>query len=294
MTEQSDKIANDAQAKYWNTKAGDTWTQNQAVMDRFLSVVGRRLFEHAGIKSGERVLDIGCGTGATVLAAMDAVGPGGMVMGIDLSHAMLNLARDRAVTHRPENGSEAELRLEIADAQTKSFPAGDFDLLHSRFGVMFFEDPTAAFANLLTALRPEGRLCFVCWRGPGENPWFSIPRNAAIKFLGEPEATPPRTPGPMAFADTDYVKEILSGAGFQGITISSETVDLIPKPDLGEAADHALNIGPAQRILALHDPSPETVAAIRAEIESQLSPYYDTDEAKVPANLHFVHARRPR
>jgi SAM-dependent methyltransferase len=225
---------------------------------------------------------------------MDAVGPEGLVMGIDLSHPMLDLARERADAHRTEARTTVELRLDVLDAQTCNFPAGDFDLLYSRFGVMFFEDPIAAFANLLTALRPGGRLCFVCWRGLGENPWFSIPRNAAIKFLGEPKAAPPRAPGPMAFADTDYVTEILTGAGFQDITISSETVDLIPKSSLREAAEHALHHGPASRLLALHDPSPETVAAIRDEIESQLSPYYGVGVAKVPGGLHFVQARRPR
>lgn len=290
MTETPKAVANSAQSEYWNAKAGDAWTQNQAIMDRLLSGPGRRLFEHAAIKAGERVLDIGCGTGATVLAAADAVGPEGGVLGIDLSHAMLDLARSRAKQH----AGTAELMFEIADAQSHQFAAGRHDLLLSRFGVMFFEDPTAAFANLLTALRPGGRLCFVCWAPMAENPWFFIPRDAAIKFLGAPEAAPPRAPGPLAFADTDYVTEILTGAGFRDISVLSETVDLTPISDLIEAADYALNMGPASRIIENHDPSPETLAAIGAEIESRLSVYYDgTDEARVPSSLHFVQARRP-
>ena len=158
---------------------------------------------------------------------------------------------------------------------------------------MFFENPTAAFANLSTALRPGRRLCFVCWAPMAENPWFYIPREAAIKFLGAPEAPPPRAPGPLAFADTGYVTEILTDAGFQDISISSETVDLTPLSELAKAAGHALNMGPATRIIAPHNPPPETLAAIGAEIESQLSVYYGTDEARVPGSLHFVQARRP-
>ena len=289
MTETPKEVANSAQSAYWNAKAGEAWTKNQAIMDRLLSLPGRRLFEHAAIKAGERVLDVGCGTGATVLAAADAVGPGGAVLGIDLSHAMLDLARGRAKKH----GGTAELTFEIADAQIHRFAAGRHDLLLSRFGVMFFDDPTAAFTNLSTALRPGGRLCFVCWAPMAENPWFFIPRDAAIKFLGAPEAPPPRAPGPVAFGDTDYVTEILTGAGFEDISISSETVDLTPISDLVEAAAHALNAGPASRIIADHDPSPETRAVIGAEIESQLSVYYGTDGARVPGSMHFVQARRP-
>ena len=132
------------------------------------------------------------------------------MLGIDLSHPMLGLARARA-----QADGVANLALEIADGQSHAFEPGAVDLLQSRFGVMFFENPMAAFANLLTALRPGGRLGFVCWGGLADNPWFYIPRTAAIRHLGEPEAMPPRAPGPMAFADAGYVTEILSGAGFQ-------------------------------------------------------------------------------
>ena len=187
MTETPKEVANSAQSAYWNAKAGEAWTKNQAIMDRLLSLPGRRLFEHAAIKAGERVLDVGCGTGATVLVAADAVGPGGAVLGIDLSHAMLDLARGRAKKH----GGTAELTFEIADAQIHRFAAGRHDLLLSRFGVMFFDDPTAAFTNLSTALRPGGGCASSVGRQWPRTPGFSSPRcrDQVSRCAGSPTAT---------------------------------------------------------------------------------------------------------
>ncbi|MBT3533153.1 MAG: methyltransferase domain-containing protein [Rhodospirillaceae bacterium] len=289
MAEQPDTIANTAQFEYWNATAGDKWTENQKVSDRLLSTLAERLFQHAAIQPGEMVMDIGCGTDATALFAARAVGPDGGVLGIDLSHAMLGLARTRAEA----GGEAANLVLEIADAQSHAFAQGTFDLLQSRFGVMFFDDPTAAFANLLGALRPGGRLCFVCWGPLAKNPWFKIPRDAAVKFLGPPKAAPPHAPGPLAFSDTDYVDRILSAAGFAEIQINTEASELVPPSTVADAATGALSRGPAARMIGVHKPPPETVAAIRAEIERGLSPYYVTDNPRVPAYLHFVLARRP-
>jgi SAM-dependent methyltransferase len=182
------------------------------------------------------------------------------------------------------------LALEIADGQSHAFEPGAVDLLQSRFGVMFFENPMAAFANLLTALRPGGRLGFVCWGGLADKPWFYIRCTAAIRHLGEPEAMPPRAPGPMAFADAGYVTEILSGAGFRNIEIKTETCDLIGASSLAETAALALNVGPASRLIKLHYPAPDIIAAISAEIEAELAPYQSADGVRIPARLNFVQA----
>ena len=155
---------------------------------------------------------------------------------------------------------------------------------------MFFENPMAAFANLLTALRPGGRLGFVWWGDLADNPWFCIRCTAAIRHLGEPEAMPPRAPGPMAFADAGYVTEILSGAGFRNIEIKTETCDLIGASSLAETAALALNVGPASRLIKLHYPAPDIIAAISAEIEAELAPYQSADGVRIPARLNFVQA----
>ncbi|MDA1101366.1 MAG: methyltransferase domain-containing protein [Proteobacteria bacterium] len=289
MTEQPDTGKNSGQFEFWNSASGEKWVANQVALDRHLSALTDRLFHYNAIQPGERIIDIGCGTGTTALRAAAATGPDGAVLGIDLSHPMLGLARRRAETQ----GGVTNLTLEIADAQSHAFEPGAFDLLQSRFGVMFFEDPTAAFANLRTALRPGGRLCFVCWGALADNPWFSIPRAAAIRHLGEPEAEPPRAPGPMAFAETDYVAGILNGAGFKDIDIKAETCDLIGASNIAETAAFALNVGPASRLIRLHDPAPAIIAAIRTDIEQALAPYDGAGGIKVPARLNFVRARQP-
>jgi len=285
MTEQPSSGKNSGQFEYWNSANGEKWAANQAALDRHLGALTDRLFHHAAIQPGERIIDIGCGTGATALRAAAATGTGGAVLGIDLSNPMLGRARERA-----EEQGVSNLTLEIADAQSHVFEQGAFDLLQSRFGVMFFENPTAAFANLRTALRPGGRLCFVCWSALADNPWFSIPRNAAVRHLGEPEPTPPRAPGPTAFAETDYVAEILQGAGFQDLQITTETCELIGAASVAETAAFATNVGPASRLIKLHNPPAEIVTAIREEIERELSPYGGPDGVKVPARLNFVRA----
>lgn len=288
MSEQAATGKNSGQFEFWNSANGEKWVANQVALDRQLSSLTDRLFHHTAIRLGERIIDIGCGTGATALRASAATGPDGAVLGIDLSKPMLDLARTRAKAQ----GGGANLTLEFADAQIHAFEAGAFDLLQSRFGVMFFENPTAAFANLLTALRPGGRLCFVCWGALADNPWFAIPRAAAIRHLGEPEAMPPRAPGPMAFAETDYVAGLLTAAGFQDVEIKTETCDLIGASNIAETAAFALYVGPASRLIKLYDPAPDTIAAIKTEIEQELMPYDGAGGIKVPARLNFVQGRR--
>ncbi len=285
MAEPRQNGVNAAQVEYWNSATSEKWVANQERLDRQLSLVTDRLFDYAAIQPGERIIDVGCGTGASALRAAQATGPDGHVLGIDISHAMLDLARKRAA-------GMANLTLEIADGQIHEFAAGAHDVLQSRFGVMFFQDPTAAFANLLTALRPGGRLSFVCWAAMADNPWFTISRNAAIRHLGEPEPTPPRAPGPTAFAETAYVMEILNGAGFVDATVNTETCQLVGADTAADTAAFSINVGPASRILKLHQPSAETVAAIYADVEAELGTYLTNDGIRVPARLNFVTARR--
>ncbi len=289
MNDQTENVANSAQFEYWNAKAATNWTENQLALDRLLSVLTERLFELANIQPGEAIIDVGCGTGASSLAAADAAGPGGKVLGIDLSREMLRLAQARA----DAKGGMAHLSFEIADAQVHPFAPGAYDVLQSRFGVMFFEDPVAAFANLMGALRPGGRLCCVCWGPLADNPWFKVPRDAAVKVLGPPEPVPPRAPGPLAFAEVDYVSDILKQAGFADVDIGKEDTSLRPAATLAEATDYAVNLGPATRIITQFDASAEAIEAIANEVEKGLSPYYTDDEPKVPAVVNFLHARRP-
>jgi len=187
MTEQDDAEPgpNADQVAFWNSPAGEKWVRNQAEMDMTLAPLTEMLLARAAPAPGQRVLDVGCGTGTTVLQLAGAVGPGGHVQGLDVSEPMLALARQRVAAAGAGN-----VDLVLDDAQTFAFDAGSRDLVFSRFGVMFFADPPAAFANLRRALVPGGRLVFVCWADLADNPWFKVPRDAAIARLGPVPPTP--------------------------------------------------------------------------------------------------------
>ena len=190
--------SNADQEKYWNSNAGKKWVEFQDELDRLLERVNDRLLQRSEIESGERVLDIGCGTGATTMSVASLVGQSGFVAGVDISETLLGCAKSRS-----ENISGGRIEYTLADAQSSRFNADSFDLIISRFGIMFFANPVLAFKNLAVALRKGGRMSFVSWADASDNPWFAIPRDAAIDQLGKPAPTPPTAPGPLAFAKVD-------------------------------------------------------------------------------------------
>ena len=235
MTESN--IANTAQHQYWNTVAGPRWVGLGGFVERRVAAVNDLLLARSGVAAGESVLEIGCGTGATTVPLADAVGPSGRVVGVDIAEPMLEGARRRVAERGLGN-----ITLLQADAQVHSFEPGQFDLITSRFGVMFFADPFAAFSNLLPAARRGGRLCFVCWAPLADNQHLLIPYEVALRHLGPPAPQPPRAPGPMAFGDPDYVRSILETAGFADIEINRESPDIISStPE--EEAEHACIMG---------------------------------------------------
>ena len=210
------------------------------------------------------------------------------VLGADISAAMLASARKRLV--------EAGLRnvtLTEADAQTHKFEPERFDLIASRFGVMFFADPRAAFANLLRAARPVGRLCFACW-GPLEaNCHWLIPYEVALRHLGPPAPKPPRAPGPMAFADPDYVRSFLGAAGFEAIEMHRETPDVFASTPQ-EEAEHACIMGPSGRLIDEKSPDDATRQTIRREIEDAFAAHLRDCNTRLPSTVFLVTARRPQ
>jgi SAM-dependent methyltransferase len=244
--------ANEDQIKFWNEKAGRDWTELQARMDANLSRIHAAIMAFADAQAGEAVLDIGCGTGTTTLALADAVGADGQVTGVDISCPMLELAKSRAE-------GRANVRFELADASACAFPQ-QYDLLFSRFGVMFFDDPIAAFANLHRALKPGGRLAFVCWRTAPENLWASAPLAAARPFLPEQPAPDPFAPGPFAFADPQRVLSILSDVGLHDVETRKYDGVMPMGRDLDVTAEQTLQIGPLSRAVG------EADAATRAKI----------------------------
>jgi len=257
-------VANAAQFEYWNDQTGRTWAELQGLLDRQLAPLGARAMAALGVQPGARVLDIGCGCGDTSVSLAARVAPDGAVVGVDVSAPMLAVARGRTA-------DLAHLTFLQADAQVAAF-GPPFDAAFSRFGVMFFADPTAAFRNIRAALRPGGRLGFVCWRQPAENLWMTAPLGAALRHVPAPPPDDPDAPGPFAFARADRVRAILVGAGFAQVQI--EACDMaIGGFDLETALRLALRVGPLSRLLREAGAQPEAITdSVRETLRGYLTP----------------------
>ena len=271
---------------YWNSEAAGNWIAQQERMDASLAPVAEAALARAAPRPGERVIDVGCGCGATVLALAEAVGPQGGVLGVDISRAMLARARERAAA-----AGFGQVRLERGDASLFHFPPEAADLVFSRFGVMFFRNPVEAFANLRRATRPDGRLLFVAWRTLDENPYFAVALRAALAFVPPPPRPPADEPGPFAFADASRVRGILQRAGWRDI--AHERGDLMLRVGApggaAAAAARAVRMGPASR--ALGD-APEAVRAeAQAAIARALAEYDGPDGIALDAAIWLVSAR---
>ncbi len=261
---------NAKQVADWNGSVGERWAADQERTDKLVRPYGDAAIAAARIQPGEAVLDVGCGCGDTSLTVADMVGAQGRVVGVDISAPMLEVA------HRRADGMANVSFLE-ADASTAALP-GPFDLLISRFGVMFFDDPTAAFTHLRGALRPSGRLAFVCWRTAADNPWAALPAQAARKAAGitAPPADP-HAPGPFAFGDGERLKGILREAGFADVSLESFEAPMYLGSSARSAAEGATRIGPASRVAL--DAGPQHLPAILDAIEVALGPHAAADGA---------------
>ncbi len=233
---------NTAQIDYWNGAAGEKWVKDADRLDRMLQPFAEAVLAAAKPCSGQRLTDIGCGAGALSFAASDA---GALTTGVDVSEPLIAIARRRAEKRAPE----ANFVLADASAWVPDVKA---DIVVSRFGVMFFADPAAAFKNIRAGTMPGGRMIFACWRPLAENDWALMPIVAALPFLKEPPAPPPPgTPGPFAFGNPDFITDILARAGWTGIRISPWDGDMeLPGANAEETADFMLEIGPLSRAIA--------------------------------------------
>lgn len=260
---------NAQQTEYWNVQSGPKWVANADTIDAQISPIGMHAIEHADVIHGERILDIGCGCGQTSLELGRRTGPEGEVLGVDLSGPMLADARRRA-----SEAGLGHIQFEQSDAQVHDFAPGRFDLVFSRFGVMFFEDTTAAFANILKAVAPGGRLCFVAWQEITHNPWMFMPAMSAAKHLELPAGPAAGGPGPFAFAEADRVQGLLEQAGWAEVEYEGiETrLELGSGMSLEETVDFMLQLGPAGA--ALRDAPEDVRKAVDATAVEDLSAFY--------------------
>jgi len=247
---------NQDQSDYWNGEVGQRWALYHEALDTAFAPFTEALFARAALAPGARVLDIGCGAGDTALRAARQVGSGGHVTAADLSEPLLAVGRERAAREAP---GAAPIDWVRADAQDHAFGAR-FDHALSRFGVMFFEDSTAAFANIRRSLVADGRLTFLCWRNMAENAWVTLARDAVLPILPETEAPQPGAPGPFRFAAPETLLPILEAAGFHAI--ECEPVDRMMRVgDTPEAAaDFVATRGPIARLLREREPDVKDAA----------------------------------
>jgi SAM-dependent methyltransferase len=289
MSREPDSRAIPDQIEYWNQEGGRSWTARQQSWDVTMKPISDTALVRAAVAPGERVIDIGCGCGATSLDLAGRVGPAGRVLGVDVSKPMLDRAKERGA------GNPA-LSFVEADATTYTFEPGAADLLFSRHGVMFFPEPERAFTNLHAALKPAkgspgGRLAFSCFRTPKENALITTLLAAVQDFVPPSPKLGPEDPGPFSFADPARVQRILGAAGFKAIAL--EPVDL--QLDVGsgkgleEAMANCLEIGPASR--ALKGALPETRAKAEASMRAALTPLQKDGKVLLGAGIWVVTAK---
>lgn len=272
------------QIAYWNGPAGERWSGRQAAQDILLAPVSDVLIKRIGPVPGEHVLDIGCGCGGLSIALVQRVAPSGSVLGVDISAPMLAQARDAAPSGLP-------IEFTLADATVHRFAPAHFDVLVSRFGVMFFADPVASFTNLRRALKPSGRLVFACWREPKENPWMMAPLQAVYQHVPKLPQQPPDDPGPFSFSSEERVTRILTEAGFREIALETcaLSLDIASGQGLEAAVRSAFEIGPASRALEGHPP--EIREAARQSVRNALAPYQRDNHVALAGSIWLVTAR---
>ena len=279
--------ANAEQRSYWNTVAGPRWVAAPGFRERRNQESMALLLARLGDIAGQSVLEIGCGTGAMTLPIATAVGEHGRVVAVDISEPMLGAARQRV----GERGL-GNVTLLLGDAQVFDFEPAAFDLATSRMGVMFFADPAAAFRNIGGALKPGGPLVFACWAPLAENRHWLISYDVALRHLGPPAPQPAHEPGPLAFADPDYIREFLAAAGFAEITVERAHPTIIGgSPE--EEARQAMMMGPTARLIEEKEPAEATRQTIAREIEAAFAAVAASGPIRLPATIFLVTARRP-
>jgi SAM-dependent methyltransferase len=269
------------QMKLWNGPAGHAWVDAQETLDGLFKPFEEKLAEQVGAGARCRVLDVGCGTGSTTLAAVRRMGPDGRATGIDISEPMLATARARA---------EQETRQATficADAQTHAFEPASFDMIISRFGVMFFDDPVRAFTNLRRAAIDGADLRVITWRSPAENPFMTTAERAATPLLPEMPPRQPDGPGQFAFADERRVRGILEQSGWTSIDLQPMDVAcVLPEKAL---SSYVTRLGPVGMILQKVDE--QTRARVTDAVLAAFRPFVHGAEVRFTAACWMVSAR---
>jgi SAM-dependent methyltransferase len=273
------------QRDFWTNQVGQIWVDERAAMDAILAPVLDRTLARARLSAGQTVLDIGCGAGTSTLAVARMVGDQGHVEGLDISATLLSSAAARAKGRK-------NISFTQADAETHVFVPTTFDTIVSRFGVMFFENSEAAFRNIVTALKPQGRISFAAWGGIEDNPFFTLPAQTARKLLGPTPRSDPDAPGPFALRDPVQIERIFKAADLTG-QVEVVTENLIWHAGAKALAHTLCRIGPAQSALSHHGADAATQEALIAALVRDLAPYDTGAGIVIPARINYATARKP-
>lgn len=289
MTDNSTR-SNDGQIKFWNGP-GKNWARYQEGLDACFYNINNRLIELCSIEQNSHVLDVGCGTGATSIALSEKALSLYQISlcqitGLDISEPLLDYAAKRI-----DNLGLGNIQLLQADAQTWDFTEPSYDLIASRFGVMFFTNPPLAFQNLFSSLKPGGSINFTAWSTVENNPWFSIPSDAAVAQLGKGKPINAKAPGPNAFADIDYVNSILTQAGLTKIDIQVEEIPIETSLGIDTMTELACNLGPAVRLMKEKSGSENDAKVIRESVAKEFLKYSQTERITIPASIVVVRAQ---
>lgn len=276
------------QIQYWNETAGPKWVRFQRTLDAQIGPLGLAAMDRLRVAAAERVLDVGCGCGDTTLELARRVGPAGSVLGVDVSAPMAELARRRVV-----EASLPQARIELGDATTHPLEPGSRDVAFSRFGVMFFPDPVAAFRNVQAALVSGGRLGFVCWQPIDRNPWIFIALRTAAALVTLPPRPGPEEPGPFSFADPDRVRRILSVAGFADVALEAHEEELVMAAGFPfeDAVDFILELGPMAAVLRGVDDAVR--ASVTEAVRKALLPHVSGGNLRLGSSTWLVTAAKP-
>lgn len=278
---------NAEQIEFWNGEGGEKFVRYQNALDAMLEPFGTEAIRQAGVRSGEAVLDIGCGCGETTIDLSRIVGVTGEVVGVDISEPMLARAEYLAAQTEMTN-----VFFELVDVETGTLHEESFDLAFSRFGVMFFRNPATAFRNVRSALRPGGRLAFACWQPLDRNQWVSLQLKAVLPLVPPPERPGPEDPGPFSFGDPERIRRVLTEAGFADIAVEP----FAPKVVLGgmlvldDAVDFSMEIGPVSALLK--DADEATRAKARDAVRAALEAYRTDRGVMLAAGAWIVTARK--
>lgn len=272
---------NRAQSEYWTSAAGLKWLELEDALDATMAGMLETVLVAAAISKSDHVLDVGCGTGASTLAAA-RLAADGRVLAVDIAAPLLARAKRRSEAEGLENTSFL-----LADAQTHDFAGNRFDVLISRLGMSFFADPVAAFENLARAMQDGGRMVFVSWADVQQNPWFKIPKLAAEAWLGSPPKSDPAAPGPTAFQDTERVVRLMQAAGLTKIVAQPVEIILAPPNGIMGAARTASRVGPAARVMQAFNGTTKDADAIEDAVAEAFQQFEKDGDVLVPAVVNL-------